>query len=113
MRPLYELLHDVESMRLAVYLLEPEPVEIEALMKNGEARYGKTKNLGDAQGGDIGGKWAEKTGGFKMESNEVTISIGDENNAAKKQTVSIRLKYFCENFKGFSFNNLKQHRANI
>merc|ERR1712038_707443 len=39
MKPLYELLHDVESIKLAVYLLEPEPVDIGYLL-NGQAKNG-------------------------------------------------------------------------
>ena len=89
MKPLYELLHDVESIRLAIYLLEPEPVEIEALLKNGESKSSKSKVPGDQQPDNwSGGKWADQKGGFKMEDQKVEISIGDDNVETKKKAVS-------------------------
>ena len=90
MKPLYELLHDVESVRLAIYLLEPEPVEIEALLKNGESRNSKSKVPGEQHPDNwSGGKWANtNTGGFKADDQKVEISIGDENIETKKKTVS-------------------------
>jgi len=86
MKPLYELLHNVESVRLAIYLLEPEPVEIEALLKNGESKSSKPKVPGDQQPDNwSGGKWADQKGGFKNEDQKVEISIGDENIETKKK----------------------------
>ena len=90
MKPLYELLHNVESVRLAIYLLEPEPVEIEALLKNGESKSTKPKVPGDQQPDNwSGGKWADQKGGFKNEDQKVEISIGDENIETKKKAVSL------------------------
>ena len=95
MKPLYELLHDVESIRLAIYLLEPEPVEIEALLKNGESKSNKTKVPGDQQPDNwSGGKWADQKGGFKPDDQKVEISIGDENIETKKKAVSCSFQLF-------------------
>ena len=91
MKPLYELLHEVESIRLAVYLLEPEPVDIGSLLKNGEVKNGRPRNPGEAGSEWNSGKWASNTGGFKEESQEVKISIGDENTDTKKKVVRISL----------------------
>ena len=94
MKPLYEILHQVESIRLAIYLLEPEPVEIEALLKNGDKKNGKTRMPGEGANGDkwAGGKWAtDNVGGFRLETQQVKISIGDENAENKKQPVRPRL----------------------
>ena len=91
MKPLYELLHDVESIRLAIQLLEPEPVDISALL-SGETKNWKPKIPGDATMGDKydRGKWANaKDGGFGVGSTNVEISIGDENTETKKPAVSI------------------------
>ena len=95
MKPLYELLHNVESVRLAIYLLEPEPVEIEALLKNGESKSTKPKVPGDQQPDNwSGGKWADQKGGFKNEDQKVEISIGDENIETKKKAVSLFIQKF-------------------
>jgi len=82
MKPLYEILHQVESIRLATYLLEPEPVEIEALLKNGSDRRPRNMARIDGQGVN-GDKWSgdasRNVGGFRAENQHVEISIGDEN----------------------------------
>lgn len=81
MKPLYESLHQVESVRLAQSLLEPEPVEIESLLKN-DTSTNKPKNTAEAPGGDIWseGKWAELgKGGFNMETQKVQIDFDSEN----------------------------------
>ena len=86
MKPLYELLHQVESVRLAQSLLEPEPVEIESLLKNGTSKN-KPKNTAEAPGGDkwSGGKWAELgKGGFNMETQKVQIDFDSENMNTQK-----------------------------
>ena len=91
MKPLYELLHQVESVRLAQSLLEPEPVEIESLLKNGTSKN-KPKNTAEAPGGDkwSGGKWAELgKGGFNMETQKVQIDFDSENMNTQKPAVSI------------------------
>jgi len=86
MKPLYELLHQVESVRLAQSLLEPEPVEIESLLKNGTSKN-KPKTTAEAPGGDkwSGGKWAELgKGGFNMETQKVQIDFDSENMNTQK-----------------------------
>ena len=90
MKPLYELLHHAESIRLATYLLEPEAVEIESLLKNGEKKSVKPRLPGEGTNGDkwSGGKWAnDNVGGFRLENQEVKISIGDEREGNNKQPV--------------------------
>ena len=86
MKPLYELLHQVESVRLAQSLLEPEPVEIESLLKNGTSKN-KPKNTAEAPGGDkwSGGKWAELgKGRFNMETQKFQIDFDSENMNTQK-----------------------------
>lgn len=86
MKPLYELLHNVESVRLAIHLLEPEPVEIEALLRNEESKNAKSKIPGKQPADNwSGGKWADQKGGFKADDQKVEISIGDENIETKKK----------------------------
>ena len=107
MKPLYELLHNVESVRLAIYLLEPEPVEIEALLKNGESKSNKPKVPGDQQPDNwSGGKWADQKGGFKNEDQKVEISIGDENIETKKKAVSLFIQNSVESARLFSWSTL-------
>ena len=82
MKPLYEILHQVESIRLATHLLEPEPVEIEAFFKNGSDKRPRNMARIDGQGAN-GDKWSgdasRNVGGFRSENQHVEISIGDEN----------------------------------
>ena len=87
MKPLYEILASVESIRLATYLLEPEPVEIEALLgKNGSDKRREVLSRNAQQGN--GDKWSgdasRNAGGFRAESQHVEISIGDDNGVGDK-----------------------------
>ena len=82
MKPLYEILHQVESIRLATHLLEPEPVEIEAFFKNGSDKRPRNMARIDGQGAN-GDKWSgdasRNVGGSRTEKQHIEISIGDEN----------------------------------
>jgi len=82
MKSLYELLHIVENVNLAPDLLEPEPVDIDLL--TGKKSKNQNKGPGGESGGDENGKWADRTGGFRDEGQQVKIAIGDAAEDDKK-----------------------------
>jgi transcription initiation factor TFIIE subunit alpha len=72
LQPLYDLLREVEGIKLAPEVLEPQPVDIDVirgLIKPGEAQ------------GNMGvwsGEATRNSSGFAVEEARVNISIGDE-----------------------------------
>jgi len=82
MKSLYELLHLVENVNLAPDLLDPEPVDIDIL--TGKKSKSAAGRGGPEGGGDENGKWADRTGGFRDEGQQVKIAIGDAAEDDKK-----------------------------
>lgn len=70
--PLYVLLREVEGIKLAPEVLEPEPVDISAIR-------GLYKHLAPAQ--DSWSGEATRGGGFMVEEARVDVTIADENGA--------------------------------
>lgn len=74
LQPLYDLLRDVENIKLAPECLEPEPVNIETI--RGQLKPGQTKGPG---GGEVWSGEASRSQGFAVEEARVNVSISDTN----------------------------------
>ena len=78
MKPLYELLHLVETINLAPSLLEPEPVDVDVLT----GRKSNPKVGADLLNQEGNGKWSgdatRNRSGLREETQHVEIAIGDD-----------------------------------
>lgn len=73
LQPLYDLLREVEDIKLSPECLEPEPVDIDTIR-------GTNKMLNRAAGGAGGEQWsgeATRNQGFAVEEARVDVTIGD------------------------------------
>ncbi|KAF6205324.1 hypothetical protein GE061_019494 [Apolygus lucorum] len=70
--PLYELLRQVEGIRLAPEVLEPEPVDINTIRGLDTKRI-----LGGSRPGEIWSGEASRGGGFVVEEARVDVTIGE------------------------------------
>lgn len=73
LQPLYDLLRDVENIKLAPECLEPEPVDIETI--RGQL---KPQHKGPG-GGEVWSGEASRSSGFAVEEARVNVSISDTN----------------------------------
>lgn len=76
MEKLYDLLHAVENIRMAPYLLDPEPVEL----TGPRGAEGDQRNRGNGPA-DGQGKWsgeATRTHGLRTEDQQINIEFGNE-----------------------------------
>lgn len=73
LQPLYDLLRDVENIKLAPECLEPEPVDIETI--RGQL---KPQQKGPG-GGEVWSGEASRSHGFAVEETQVNVSISDAN----------------------------------
>lgn len=78
MQPLYDLLREVEDIKLAPELLEPEPTDLDTIR-------GINRNDGNRQGNE--GQWSgelTRNSGFMAEETRVDVTIGDADTDAKE-----------------------------
>lgn len=85
LQPLYDLLREVEGIKLAPEVLEPQPVDIDVIR-------GLIKP-GDANAGIWSGEATRNSSGFAVEETRVDITIGDDStdNAVVKKEQPIWL----------------------
>ena len=91
--PVFALLKEVEDIKLAPSVLEPEPVDLKNLYSN--------KSSGGSTSRSVGQKWsgeATKGIGYGFTENTVTVSMEREGEAvkAKKQVVKERPVWMVE-----------------
>lgn len=89
MQPLYELLQQVEDIKLAPELLEPEPTDIDTI---------RGLNKQDKDGG-IQGNWSgeqSRSHGFLAEETRVDVSIGDNDDLNKEAVKKDRPVWMTE-----------------
>ncbi|KAF7994508.1 hypothetical protein HCN44_003980 [Aphidius gifuensis] len=70
--PLYQLLREVEGIKLAPEILEPEPVDISVIR-------GESRKSGSQRGNEQWSGEATRGGGFAAEDTRVNVTIGDDN----------------------------------
>ncbi|QQP35615.1 Uncharacterized protein FKW44_023890 [Caligus rogercresseyi] len=85
---LYDLLRVVEEIKLAPIVLEPEPVE---LYNSGSRHSGELGRDGPSvPGGNWSGEASRGTGGFRVDSQQVNITFGEnEKTETKKKEVPV------------------------
>lgn len=81
MEPLYKLLKEVEDVKLAPSLLEPEPTDISHLQRDASGNL-RNKGAGDNWSGE-----ASRSGGLRVDEQRVDITIGD---SATTKKVEVR-----------------------
>jgi len=79
MEPLYSLLRDVEDVKLAPSLLEPEPTDISHLQRDADGKL-KSRSAGENWSGE-----ATRQGGLRFEETRVDVTIGDDPSANKEE----------------------------
>nr|CAH0103976.1 unnamed protein product [Daphnia galeata] len=72
MEPLYKLLREVEDVKLAPALLEPEPTDISHLQRDADGKPKTRGPLGENWSGE-----ATRGGGFRLDEQRVDVTIGD------------------------------------
>ncbi|XP_071455333.1 general transcription factor IIE subunit 1 [Hetaerina americana] len=80
LEPLFVLLREVEGIRLAPEVLEPEPTDLSSIRSLDKGRPSSTLR----PPGDPSGPWsgdATRGGGFQVEETRVDVTIGDDNTA--------------------------------
>ncbi|XP_057326005.1 general transcription factor IIE subunit 1 [Microplitis mediator] len=73
LQPLWILLHEVEGIKLAPEILEPEPVDINTIRGLDTKKSGGLRGPGEPWSGD-----ASRGSGFAVEDTTVGVTIGDE-----------------------------------
>jgi len=79
MEPLYSLLRDVEDVKLAPSLLEPEPTDMSHLQRDSDGKL-KTRSGGENWSGE-----ATRQGGLRYEETRVDVTIGDDPTTTKEE----------------------------
>lgn len=100
--PLYQLLREVEGIKLSPEILEPEPVDINVI--RGELRKpGLMRGSGEQWSGE-----ATRGGGFAAEETRVDVTIGDDN--ANDQTkIKERPIWMIESTVLTNTDNINEH----
>lgn len=79
MEPLYSLLRDVEDVKLAPSLLEPEPTDMSHLQRDSDGKL-KSRTGSENWSGE-----ATRQGGLRYEETRVDVTIGDDPMANKEE----------------------------
>lgn len=107
LQPLYDLLRDVENIKLSPECLEPEPVDIDTI--RGQAKP-QQKGLGS---GEVWSGEASRSHGFAVEDTRVNVSISDVNEDTNQTQRKDRPVWMTESTVGTEYDPANSNDSSL